>query len=190
VNLVFNSNDALLVVDIQYDFLPNGALHVPAGDQVIPVTNRLIEAANQAKALIIASRDWHPTNHSSFQAFGGPWPPHCVQESPGAKFHADVRFPPHTLIISKATEPDQEAYSAFAGQTADGQALVDILQQHHIKRVIICGLALDYCVKASSLDAIKQGFETVIIESATRAINQEDGQEAIRVLKSFGAQII
>lgn len=186
MNVKFSPNDALLVVDLQYDFLPDGALHVPQGNVVIPIINTLIAEAIKGHAAVIASRDWHPANHVSFQEQGGPWPPHCVQNSHGAEFHKDVQFPAKTIIISKAFKEDHEAYSAFAGETSNGQSLASVLKKHHVKRVIVCGLALDYCVKASCLDAVKEGFDALVIEDATRAINAEDGQEAVRLLKSFG----
>ncbi len=188
LNITFNANDALLIVDLQYDFLPDGALHVPEGNTVIPIINTLIDAANKGHAPIIASRDWHPTNHCSFHEQGGRWPSHCVQNTPGAQFHSDVDFPDNTIIINKAFKADHEAYSAFSGETADGQTLTALLKKLDIKRLIIGGLALDYCVKASCLDAIKAGFETIVVLDATKAINQEDGKEALKILTSFGVQ--
>lgn len=190
MDIKFNSNDALLVVDIQNDFLPGGTLGVPEGDQVIPVIKDLITAAQQGHATIIASRDWHPANHMSFHEQGGPWPPHCVQNTHGAEFHKDLKYPDNTIVVSKAFEPTLESYSAFNAQTTEGLRLPEILEKHKITRIIICGLALDYCVKASSLDLVKAGFDTLVIKDATRAINEEDGEEAIRILSSFGVQVI
>lgn len=190
MDIKFNINDALLLVDLQYDFLTGGALGAPDGDGVIPVVKTLIEAAKKGHATIIASRDWHPANHISFREQGGPWPPHCVQNTHGAAFHKDILFPQNTIIINKAFEPDLEAYSAFGGETADGHSLSEVLKQHHIKRLIIGGLALDYCVKASCLDALKEGIETLVVLDATRAINKEDNAENLRLLTSFGVQII
>jgi nicotinamidase/pyrazinamidase len=189
VDIQFNSSDALLVVDLQYDFLPGGSLGIQEGDQVIPVINTLIEAAKKGHATIIATRDWHTANHVGFKEQGGPWPPHCVRNTHGAQFHEDIQYPANALVVSKVSEIYHE-YSAFPAMTDDGQPLPKILEERHIKRVIICGLALDYCVKASSLDAVKLGFETIVALDATRAINTEDGEEAVRVLKSFGVQFI
>lgn len=183
-------NDALLLVDLQYDFLTDGALGAPDGDGVIPVVKTLIDAAKNGHAIIIASRDWHPDNHMSFHEQGGPWPPHCVQNTHGAAFHKDVLFPENTIIINKAFKADLEAYSAFGGETADGRSLAEVLKQQHIKRLIIGGLALDYCVKASCLDALKEGIETIVVLDATRAINKEDGEEAIKLLTRFGVQFV
>lgn len=190
MNIKFHSNDALLVVDIQNDFLPGGSLGVPQGDQVIPPIKELISAAQKGHATIIASRDWHPANHMSFQEQGGPWPPHCVQNTPGAKFHESLHYPKDTIIVSKATNPDIDAYSAFHAETENGIPLPKILEERNVKRVIICGLCLDYCVKASSLDLIKAGYETVVVLNATKAIDEEDGLETIRLLTSFGVQVI
>ena len=191
MNITFNERDALLVVDLQYDFMPDGALHVPEGDKIIPLVNTLPAAAQKGHATIIASRDWHPTNNSSFKEQGGPWDPHCVQNTHGASFHKEVKFPENTIVVSKGFEIEHP-YSAFDAKSENGygQSLPDILKQHNIQRVIIAGLALDYCVKASCLDAIKQGFETLVVLDATRAITAEDGQETVRVLKSFGIQLI
>lgn len=190
MNPTFTSSDALLVVDLQYDFLPDGALHVPGGDEVIPMVNALITAAKAGYATIVASRDWHPIQHISFQEQGGPWPPHCVQDTLGAEFHRSVTFPENTLIISKAFKVDQEAYSAFSGETADGQSLSALLNKRGVQRIIICGLALDYCVKATALDAIKHDLETIVVLEATRAIDPKEGQETIRLLKSFGVVFV
>lgn len=190
LEIKFNKNDALLVVDIQYDFLPGGALGVPLGDQVIPPIKDLIMAATKGHATIIASRDWHPANHISFHEQGGPWPPHCVQNTPGAKFHESLQYPKDTIIVSKATNSDKDVYSAFHAETEKGVPLPKILEEHNIKRIIICGLCLDYCVKASSLDLIKEGYETLVVLNATKAINEEDGLETIRLLTSFGVQFV
>ncbi len=190
MDIKFNSNDALLVVDIQYDFLPGGTLGVPLGDQVIPPIKELITAATKGHATIIASRDWHPANHISFHEQGGPWPPHCVQNTRGAEFHESLQYPKNTIVVSKATNPDIDVYSAFHAETETGAPLPKILEEHNIKRIIICGLCLDYCVKASSLDLIKAGYEILVVLNATKAIDAEDGLETIRLLKSFGVQFV
>ena len=146
--------DALLVVDVQNDFCPGGALPVPEGDQVPGELNPWIAAAVQSAAGIYASRDWHPPTHCSFAIQGGPWPVHCVQESPGAAFHPALELPAEAVIISKGTDPKSEAYSAFQGTD-----LAVLLQAAGTRRLWVGGLALDYCVKASVLDALAQGFE-------------------------------
>lgn len=191
MDLKFGPKDALLVVDLQYDFMPDGALHVPGGDEIIPLVNTLLAAAEKGNATIIASRDWHPANNSSFKEQGGPWDPHCVQNTPGASFHKDVQFTDRSIVVSKGFTIEHP-YSAFDAKSENGNgiSLPDILKQNKIERVIIAGLALDYCVKASALDAMKHNFETIVVKDATRAITEEDGKETLRVLESFGVKII
>jgi nicotinamidase/pyrazinamidase len=176
--------DALLVVDIQNDFLPGGALGIRDGHQVIPILNRWIEEAQRSGALVFASRDWHPRNHISFKERGGPWPPHCVQDTRGAAFHQDLRLPPDAQIISKADKPDLESYSAMGGTD-----LLARFRRHGIKRVWIGGLAQDYCVRATALDAIREGFGVHVIVDATRAVNvdPDDGRRALEEIQQAGA---
>jgi nicotinamidase/pyrazinamidase len=170
--------DALLVVDIQNDFCPGGALGIREGDLVIPILNRWIEEAQRSGALVFASRDWHPRNHISFRERGGPWPPHCIQDTPGAAFHQDVQ------VISKADKPDLESYSAMGGTD-----LLARFRRHGVKRVWIGGLAQDYCVRATALDAIREGFDVHVIEDATRAVNvdPDDGRRALEEIRQAGA---
>jgi len=181
--MALQTGDALLVVDIQNDFCPGGALAVSRGDEVIPVLNMWISEA-QAKGIpVFATRDWHPTEHISFKQRGGPWPPHCVQGTHGARFHSDLKLPPNAEIVSKATTKDVESYSAF-GDTD----LAERLRKAGVKRVWIGGLAQDYCVRYSSLDAIRQGFEVHVIVNATRAVNvnPEDGRRALEEIQQAG----
>ena len=117
-NYILKNSDALLITDIQKDFLPGGALPIENGDEIIPVLNNYIKRFENANAHVLASRDWHPKDHVSFKAQGGPWPPHGVQETSGAKFSPDLKLPQHTIVISKATNPQNEAYSAFDGTSA------------------------------------------------------------------------
>jgi len=177
-------SDALLVIDIQYDFLPGGSLGVPEGNQVLaPINDAMARFA--ARGLpVYASRDWHPENHCSFAARGGPWPPHCVAETRGAAFSDALALPADTVIISKADTADVDAYSAF-----NGTALADHLRGHGITRVFVCGLATDYCVLNTALDARKDGFETVILPEAMRAVNVQpgDGERAIAQMREAGA---
>jgi len=178
--------DALIVVDLQVDFCPGGALPVPEGDKVAPVLNRWLATARKSAAMIVATRDWHPVNHLSFQAQGGPWPTHCVQNSRGASFHAGLDLPPQTQIVSKGTAAGHQGYSAF-----EGTCLARKLNRAGVKRVWIGGLALDYCVRATALDAIQAGFEVHLIKPATRAVNlrRGDGQRALCELKIAGCII-
>jgi nicotinamidase/pyrazinamidase len=180
-----SKNDALIIVDVQRDFCPGGALPVPAGDQVVGVLNEYIQLFKAAKAGIFATRDWHPPNHVSFKAYGGPWPPHCIQNSEGAKFHPDLKLPDGTSIISKAMDPSKESYSGF-----DGTILGDELRDKGVTRLFVGGLATDYCVKNTVLDAIEQGFETALLLDATRGINVKSGdvEKAMNEIIAKGAE--
>jgi nicotinamidase/pyrazinamidase len=180
------AEQALLVVDVQIDFCPGGALPVAEGDRVVPVLNRWIERAARARAPVFASRDWHPRGHVSFAERGGPWPPHCVQWTPGAALHPDLALPSGAIVVSKGTSLDRDAYSAF-----EGTDLAARLRAAGVQRVFVGGLALDYCVRASALDARKQGFEVVLLLQATRAVEVTpgDGARALAELRDAGAQV-
>ncbi len=176
--------DALLLVDVQNDFCPGGALPVAEGDKIIPILNRWIDAARAGGALIVASRDWHPADHVSFQERGGPWPTHCVQGSHGAALHTDLHLPPDTIVVNKGNEPGRDSYSAFGGA-----GLADLLQRRAIRRVFVGGLALDVCVRATVLDALKEGFEVHLIKEATRPVTVEGGRQAIAEIRAAGCII-
>jgi nicotinamidase/pyrazinamidase len=177
--------DALIIVDVQNDFCPGGALPVPDGDQVIPALHDYIKIFKKADTKIFATRDWHPPNHISFKAQGGPWPPHCIQDTEGARFHSDLKLPRGTTIVSKAVDPHKEAYSGF-----DGTELEKTLQKEGITRVFVGGLATDYCVKNTVLDAGELGFETVLLLDAVRGINAtpDDAEKAIDKMVNHGAE--
>jgi len=181
------SKDALIIVDVQRDFTPGGALPVPEGDKVVPVLNRYKDLFLKAKAPIYFTRDWHPQNHMSFKPQGGIWPPHCVQNTPGAQFHPDLEVPEEAEIISKGCDPDKEAYSGF-----QGTGLEESLRRQGVKRVFVGGLATDYCVKSTVLDALRLGFETFLLEDAIRGVNvhPEDSQRAIEEMERAGARRI
>lgn len=178
--------DALIIVDVQNDFLPGGSLAVPGGDQVVPPLNDLIEKAGRKNLPVFATRDWHPENHSSFEANGGPWPPHCVRETPGAEFSPDLRLPADAVVISKATTAEQDAYSGF-----EGTDLHDRLQELGARRLFIGGLATDYCVLNTVKDALKLGYQVFWLEGASRAVNVNpgDGQKAAGEMIRLGAEI-
>jgi len=159
--------DALIVVDVQRDFCPGGALAVPRGDEVVPVINQLLGLGGW---LAIATRDWHPPDHCSFTAQGGIWPPHCVAETPGAAFHPALDLTRVRNVISKATTRAAEAYSGFQGTD-----LPALLAGLGIRRVFVCGLATDYCVKATALDARKAGLDVVVLEDAIRGVEVRPG---------------
>ena len=178
-------HDALLLVDVQNDFCPGGALAVADGDAVVPVLNNWIAAAGRGGARVFASRDWHPADHLSFAEQGGIWAPHCVQDTPGAAFHPDLELPDDAVVVSKADRADHEAYSAF-----DSEELGQVLQAAGIRRLWVGGLATDYCVKASVLDATEiPGLEVHVISSAIRAVDVApgDGDAALKAMREAGA---
>lgn len=164
--------DALIIVDMQNDFMPGGALPVPNALSIIPKINRYIEAFLKAKALIVATRDWHPPDHISFKQRGGPWPTHCVQNTSGAEFHKDLAIPREAVIVSKAFERDKDAYSGFEGTQLD-----TLLKSRGIKRVFVCGVATEYCVKATALDANKLGYQVFLLKDAIKGIDEPKGSE-------------
>jgi nicotinamidase/pyrazinamidase len=184
MNVTLGSADALLIVDVQRDFLPDGKLGVPDGDAVVPILNRYIETARKKGVPVFASRDWHPEKHCSFKPQGGPWPEHCVAGTVGAQFADGLRLPLDAVVIDKAICEEVDAYSAFSGTTLAGE-----LHTRGIKRVLVGGLATDYCVLNTVRDALGEGFGVVLLEDAIRAVNvdPEDGTRAKREMESRGA---
>jgi nicotinamidase/pyrazinamidase len=180
------AGDALLLIDVQNDFCPGGSLAVPEGDAVVPVLNRWIAAARQAGIPIVASRCWHPAGHVSFRERGGPWPPHCVQGTQGAKFHPALALPPGVPIVTKGGELDRDNYSDF-----HRTGLAERLKRQGVRRLWIGGLALDYCVRATVLDALREGFEVHLIRAGTRAVDVTpgDGARALEEMRAAGARI-
>ena len=178
--------DALLVVDVQKDFLPGGALAVAQGDEVVAPLNAAIRAFERAGRPIYASRDWHPANHCSFKARGGPWPPHCVAGTRGAEFADGLALPASAVLVSKAGSPDADAYSAFGGNDLAAQ-----LKRKGVRRVVIGGLTTDYCVVNSVLDARAAGFEVVVLADAIRAVDVQpgDGARALEAMRKAGARL-
>jgi nicotinate phosphoribosyltransferase len=176
--------DALLIVDVQNDFLPGGSLAVPQGDDVVPALNHYSSAFRIRHLPIFASRDWHPSNHCSFTEQGGPWPPHCVAETDGAQFASGLDLS-EAVIISKATEPESDAYSAFENTDLDQR-----LKQAGVKRLFVGGLATDYCVLNSVRDLVRLKYSVVLLEDAIRAVNVQpgDGPKAIEEMLALGCQ--
>lgn len=174
--------DALLLVDVQKDFCAGGALPVAGGDQVVPVLNRWIGAARECGIPIYASRDWHPRRHPSFRDQGGCWPAHCIQGTAGAEFHSDLTVPDDVLTIAKGTRFDRDQHSAF-----DETGLAEQLERDGVRRLWVGGLALDVCVRATVLGALKAGFEVHLIVPGTRPVSEADGALALRELEAAGA---
>ena len=175
--------DALILVDVQIDFCPGGALPIEGGDIVVPVLNRWIEAAAQAGVPVYASRDWHPAHHLSFREFGGRWPAHCLQDSEGARFHPALRLPASTVLVTKGVRFDRDQYSAF-----DETGLATELRRAGVRRVWIGGLAQDVCVRATVLDARREGFDTTVIADATLPVTRDGGIEATEEMRQAGAR--
>jgi nicotinamidase/pyrazinamidase len=179
------------VVDLQNDFCPGGALGVRGGDAIVPVVNRYIQRFAGAGAPVFLTRDWHPAVTRHFQAYGGVWPPHCVQGTPGAAFHPALTPSPGAIIVSKGMDPDQDAYSAFQGEDQSARPFRAILDERGVRRLYVGGLATDYCVRASVLDALRQGFEVVLLQDAIAAVDLEpgDGARAIDEMQGAGARL-
>ena len=174
--------DALVIVDVQRDFCPGGALAIDRGDEVVPVLNRWIAAARTSGVPIYASRDWHPNRHPSFAEFGGKWPPHCIQDTAGAQFHDALDLPSSSIIVTKGTRFDRDQNSAF-----DGTGLTAELRRSGISRLWVGGLAQDVCVCATVLDARREGFETVVISDGTLPVTREGSELAEEQMRKAGA---
>jgi len=181
---LLRAGDALLVVDVQSDFCPGGALAVPEGDRVVPLLNDWVEAAAAKGVPVFASRDWHPEGHVSFEEKGGPWPPHCLQDTPGARFHPDLRLLAGTVKVTKGTRFDQDQNSAF-----DQTGLAEEMRRAGIRRLWLGGLAQDVCVLASALDARDAGLDVHLILPATRPVSPEGGEEALEKMRAAGVVI-
>lgn len=177
--------DALIVVDAQVDFLPGGSLAVPGGDEVVPVLNRCIELFHARELPVYFARDWHPADHVSFREQGGSWPPHCVQETGGAAFAPGLDRDREDQVISKADNLEQDSYSGF-----EETDLKVRLRYQQIRRVFVGGLATDYCVLNTVRDALKEGFEAVLLVDAIRAVDVKpgDGERAVREMIGLGAR--
>ena len=181
-----NPKRALIVVDVQNDFCPGGALAVAHGDEVVEPLNKLIDEFLERGDPVYKSRDWHPPTTKHFQAYGGTWPVHCVQNTKGAEFHPALRDDPRIEVISKGLG-DTDCYSAF-----DETDLAARLRDQKVEEVVVGGLATDYCVKNTVLDAMKKGFKVKAVENAMRAVDVEpgDGERAIEEMRAAGAEIV
>ena len=179
-----SATDALLIVDVQNDFLPGGSLAVPDSDQILDPVNRCIELFSRAGLPVYASRDYHPADHISFVDLGGDWPPHCVTGTHGVEFSSELKLPENAEIISKATRQDRDAYSAL-----DGTGLQEKLKDAGITRVFVCGLATDYCVVASARDLLNAQIEVVVLIDGIRGVNVKpgDSDKALAELAELGA---
>jgi nicotinamidase/pyrazinamidase len=182
--------DALIVVDMQRDFCPGGTLGVASGDAIVPVVNRYIERFGAAGASIFLTRDWHPPVTRHFEPHGGIWPVHCVQGTPGAEFHPALASHAASVVVSKGMDPDQDAYSGFHAEGDAGEPLAAVLAGRGVQRLYIGGLATDYCVRATVLDAVREGFEVVVLGDAIGAVDLQpgDGDRALEEMRAAGAR--
>jgi len=176
--------DALLVIDVQNDFCPGGALPIAHGDEVVPVLNRWLAQAGENNIPVYASRDWHPAGHVSFKESGGEWPPHCLQDTDGAAFHSDLNLPESVIKVTKGVRFDHDQNSAF-----DETGLAAELRRRDVETVFVGGLAQDVCVLATVLDARREGFQVVLIERATRPVSPDGGNKALSDMRAAGAEI-
>ncbi|HYU59986.1 MAG TPA: nicotinamidase [Solirubrobacterales bacterium] len=174
--------EALLIIDFQNDFTAGGALAVPEGDDIAGPVKRLAGRYEH----VVATRDWHPPDHASFETEGGPWPVHCVQGTPGAEFHPAMEAIDVDAVVDVGRERDDEGYSGF-----EKSDLAEILRARGVDRVAVCGLATDYCVRASAIDACREGFDVTVVEDAIRGVDVQpgDSERALTDMKAAGARI-
>ncbi len=180
----------LVVVDIQNDFCPGGALAVPEGDVVIPRVNRTIALFGRRGLPVVFTRDWHPRQTKHFKEFGGAWPPHCIQGTKGARFHPDLQVPKGALVLSKGMDPEVDSYSGFQAVTEKGRDLESTLRELAVDELFVCGLATDYCVRATALDGLRRGFNVRILRDAIRGVDAKagDSEIAMKEMRGHGAQ--
>lgn len=182
-DILITDRDALIAVDIQYDFLEGGSLGVHEGHRTVAVVNSILPLF----AHVVFTRDWHPPNHRSFavepEYRDGSWPVHAVRDTPGARFHEDLQIPPHALIVSKATLPDREEYSGFQ---ASGTDLAGWLRERGVERLFIAGIATDYCVRDTALDGVKEGFRVFVVEDGVRGVSPDTVAQTWQDLSAAG----
>jgi nicotinamidase/pyrazinamidase len=181
--------DALIIVDVQNDFCPGGSLPVAEGDRVVPVLNEYTRRFVEAGLPVLLTRDWHPAHTRHFASGGGVWPPHCIQRTHGAAFHADLAIPDGAIIVSKGMDPDSDCYSGFDAISDDGRPLAEVLRVLGVRRIFTGGLATDYCVRHTALDARRQGLDVVLLVDAIRGVDVQPGDaaRALDELRAAGA---
>jgi nicotinamidase/pyrazinamidase len=186
------SKKALLIVDVQNDFCPSGALGVPDADRIVPVINRYIKVFAKKGFFIFATRDWHPVRTKHFKDFGGIWPAHCIQNSQGAAFHPKLRLPKGTIFLHKGMDPEKDSYSAFHAEDERGVGFLKLLNLLGVDGIFIAGLATDYCVKYSTRDAVKHGFKVRVLADAIKGVDLKpgDSEMAIKDMLRHGAKVL
>jgi nicotinamidase/pyrazinamidase len=181
---------ALLVVDVQNDFCAGGSLALEGAEQVVATLNRHIDEATAAGLTVYAARDWHPAVTRHFAPHGGPWPVHCVQGTEGARFHPGLRLPAGTILVSKGEDPESPGYSAFEGRTADGTLLLADLKARGVRHLLLGGLATDYCIRQTTLDALSGGLRVTVLDDAIAGVKADDSKRALVEMRKHGAQFI
>jgi nicotinamidase/pyrazinamidase len=186
----FTRGDGLLLVDPQNDFCPGGSLPVTDGDLVMPILTEWARVADRAQVPIFVSRDWHPPKTTHFKEYGGIWPPHCVMGTHGAEFHPSLRLPATAQVVSKGMGESEDAYSAFQARDDAGTLLASLLSSRNVSHLYLAGLATDYCVRSSALDALTNGFGVTLISDGMRAVNlkPDDGEKALAEMNAAGAR--
>jgi len=179
-------DSALVIVDVQNDFCPGGALAVAGGDEVVPILNGFARVFAEAGRPVVATRDWHPSRTTHFKEFGGVWPAHCIIGSDGAEFHPDLELPREAVVVSKGMGELEDSYSGFDAVHADGRSLAQVLFEGGARRVYVGGLATDYCVKQTVLDGRKRGLEMIVLRDAVRGVDLQPG-DADRALDEMAA---
>ena len=182
---------ALLIVDVQKDFCPGGALPVGEGERVVEAVNRHIADAVARGWPVYASRDWHPAVTRHFKDYGGDWPRHCVRDTAGAAFHEDLQLPASTIVVSKGQDAESHGYSAFEGLTSEGLDLLSDLKVRRIEHLYVGGLATDYCVKHSVIDALRAGLTVTVLSDAIAGVNLQpkDSARAVAAMREAGADV-
>ena len=183
---------AFLVVDVQNDFCPGGALGVPDGDRIVPRVNRTIDLFVRRGLPVLATRDWHPSVTKHFKEFGGAWPPHCIQGTKGARFHPDLRLPRDALILSKGMDPEQDSYSGFQAYNGEGRDLESVIRDMGVDEIYVCGLATDYCVRATALDATRRGIRVRVLGDVVKGVDLKPGDSdaAIQEMRAAGVPFV
>jgi len=183
------SSKVLLVTDVQNDFCPGGSLAVSGCPEIIPVLNNYIKLFLSKGLMVFVSRDWHPKKTNHFKAFGGKWPPHCVERTKGAKFHPALKFRKNIVVLSKGMDPKKDSYSVFDAFGSDNKSFLEILNERSVKELYIGGLATDYCIRQTTIDALANGFRVWVLIDAIRGINPFDSEMAVKTMMSKGAGI-
>ncbi|MFA5410768.1 MAG: bifunctional nicotinamidase/pyrazinamidase [Candidatus Omnitrophota bacterium] len=183
---------ALLIVDMQNDFCPGGALGIPEGDKTIPAINKYIKIFSRKKLPVFATRDWHPARTKHFKSFGGAWPAHCIENTPGAQFHPKLKLPKAAILLYKGMDPEKDSYSAFQAEDEKGTGLLKWLGLLGVNEIYIAGLATDYCVKFSTHDAVKEGLKVKVLADAVKGVDlkPDDSKKAIKKMLKEGAKLI